>query len=152
VQCRVSSRTTKDFRSASTDIGKDGFVNSQNARPAEMAAGTLSHAEVTGTLSHAGASAVRGSPESRQLSFRASGLTIELEITGTGDERRLTGQLIPRQPAVVDIRHADGVITAEADELGRFSAEAMPPGPISLRSRLGPVTDQSFVVTGWVTI
>jgi hypothetical protein len=53
---------------------------------------------------------------------------------------------------VVDIRHADGVITAEADELGRFSAEPMPPGPISLRSRLGPVTDQSFVVTGWVTI
>jgi hypothetical protein len=134
------------------DIGKDGFVNSQNARQAEMAPGTGSHAEVTGTLSQAGASAVRGSPGWRQLSFRASGLTIELEITGTGDDRRLTGQLIPRQPAVVDIRHADGVITVEADELGRFSAEAVPPGQVSLRSRLGPVTDQSSVVTGWVSI
>jgi hypothetical protein len=127
-------------------------VNSQNARPAEMAPGALSHAEVAGNLSRAGASAVRGSPEWRQLSFRASGLTIELEITGTGDERRLTGQLIPRQPAVVNIRHAGGVITVEADELGRFSAEAVPPGQISLRSRLGPATDQSSVVTGWITI
>ena len=135
-------------------------MNSQNARQAEIAPGTGprrspgtgSRAEVTGTLSQAGASALHGSPESRELSFRASGLTIELEITGTGDERRLTGQLIPRQPAVVDIRHGDGVITVEADELGRFSAEAVPPGQISLRSRLGPVTDQSSVVTGWVTV
>jgi hypothetical protein len=127
-------------------------VNSQNARPAEMAPGTLSHAEVAGTLSEAGTSAVRGSTAWRQLSFRASGLTIELEITGSEDDRRLIGQLIPRQPAVVDVRHADGVITVEADELGRFSAEAVPPDQVSLRSRLGPATDHSSVVTGWVTI
>jgi hypothetical protein len=130
------------------NIGKEGFVNSQNARSAEMASGTLSHPEVTGIR----ASAKPGSPEWRELSFRASGLTIELEITGAGQERRLTGQLIPRQPAVVDIRHADGVIAVEADDLGRFSAEAVPPGQISLRSRLGPVTDQSSVVTGWVSV
>jgi hypothetical protein len=121
----------------------NGFMNSQGARPTEMA---------DGTPSQAGASAGRGSPEWHQLSFPASGLTIELEITGSGNDRRLTGQLIPRQPAVVDIRHADGVITAEADELGRFSAEAVPAGQISLRSRLGPVTDQSPVVTGWITV
>ena len=121
----------------------NGFLNSQDARPAEVAADTPSEA---------GASAEHGSPEWRQLSFPASGLTIELEITGSGDNRRLMGQLIPRQPAVVDIRHADGVITVEADELGRFSAEAVPPGQISLRSRLGPVTDQSPVVTGWITV
>ena len=42
-----------------------------------------------------GAPAVRGGPEWRQLSFRASGLTIELEITGSGEHRRLLGQLIP---------------------------------------------------------
>jgi hypothetical protein len=106
----------------------------------------------TGTPSEAGASEVRDSPEWRQLSFPASGLTIELEITGSGNDRRLMGQLIPRQPAVVDIRHADGVITVEADEHGRFSAEGVPPGQISLRSRLGPVTDHSPVVTGWITI
>jgi hypothetical protein len=121
----------------------NGFLNSQDARPAEMA---------NGTPSQVGASAMRGSPEWRQLSFPASGLTIELEITGSGDDRRLVGQLIPRQPAVVEIRHVEGVITVEADELGRFSAEGVPQGQISLRSRLGPVTDQSPVVTGWITV
>ena len=73
-------------------------------------------------------SVVRGAPEWRRLSFRASGLTIELEITGGGEYRRLMGQLIPRQPAVVDIRRGQGVTTVEADTLGRFSAEDIPSG------------------------
>ena len=50
-----------------------------------------------------GASVDRDRPQWRQLWFRASGLTIELEITRSGDHRRLAGQLIPRQSAVVDI-------------------------------------------------
>ena len=73
-------------------------MNQHDARPAELVpdASFEDGAET---------SVVRGGPEWRQLSFRASGLTIELEITGGGDYRRLTGQLIPRQSAVVDIRH-----------------------------------------------
>jgi hypothetical protein len=118
-------------------------VQSHDPRPAEPVPAAPLQAE---------ASAAPGSPEWRQLSFRASGLTIELEITGSGDYRRLMGQLIPRQPALVDIRHADGVLTVEADSLGRFSAEAVPPGQISLRCRLGPETDDSTVVTGWIII
>ena len=78
------------------------------------------------------------------------GLIIELEITGSGEYRRLMGQLIPRQSAVVDIRHGQGVITVEADTLGRFSANEVPFGQISLRCRLG--SDQSPVVTGWITL
>jgi hypothetical protein len=42
------------------------------------------------------------------------------------------------------------VITVEADVLGRFSAEAVPLGQISLRCRLG--TEQSPVATGWITL
>ena len=95
-------------------------------------------------------SAVRGGPEWRQLSFRASGLTIELEITGSGGYRRLIGQLIPRQSAVVDVRHGHGVITVEADSLGRFSAEEVPFGQVSLRCRLG--SDQAPIVTGWISL
>lgn len=64
----------------------------------------------------------------------------------SGDYRRLTGQLIPRQSAVVDIRHGQGVITVKADTLGRFSADEVPFGRISLHCRLG--SDQSPVVTG----
>jgi hypothetical protein len=118
-------------------------VNTHDAGPAELV-----------PEPQPAASAVHGaaSPEWRQLSFRASGLSIELEITGGGDYRRLLGQLIPRQAAVVEIRHADGITTVEADVLGRFSAEIVPPGQISLRCRLGAETDQSPVMTGWITI
>ncbi len=62
------------------------------------------------------------------------------------------GQLIPRQAAVVRIRHAEGVTTVEADVLGRFSADIVPLGGISVRCRLGTETDQSPVITGWITI
>lgn len=128
-------------------------MNSHDARPAEMVSDALSPAAAASEVPiRAEASTVRGAPEWRQLSFRTSGLTIELEIAGAGDDRRMMGQLIPRQPAVVDIRHPGGVITVEADALGRFSADAVPLGQVSLRCRLGPETDQSSVVTGWITI
>jgi hypothetical protein len=124
-------------------------VNSHDARQAEVAPDAVPEADAP-AVPQADASAVRGAPEWRQLTFRASGLTIELEITGSGDHGRLTGQLIPRQPAVVGIRHGDGVITVEADALGRFIADGVPLGQISLRCRLG--NDQSPVVTGWITL
>jgi hypothetical protein len=133
-------------------------VNSHDARPAEMVSDTSSPAATAAAEVplqaelQAEAGPVRGAPEWRQLSFRTSGLIIELEITGAGEDRRMVGQLIPRQPAVVDLRHPGGVITVEADALGRFSAEAVPLGQVSLRCRLGPETDHSPVVTGWITI
>ena len=92
----------------------------------------------------------QASARASRSAFRASGLTIELEITGGGDYRRLMGQLIPRQSAVVDIRHGQGVTTVEADTLGRFSAEDIPSGQISLRCRLG--SDQAPIVTGWISL
>jgi hypothetical protein len=128
-------------------------VNHQDARPAELfaEAAALPDASLGPDASALpSASEVRGGPEWRKLSFRASGLTIELEITGSGEYRRLLGQLIPRQSAVVDIRHGQGVITVEADTLGRFSADEVPFGQISLRCRLG--SDQSPVITGWITL
>ncbi len=146
--------------SASADTGKDESVNHHDARSAGVAPDAPLRAAqpevdappVPDAAFAPGASVVRGGPEWRQLSFRASGLTIELEITGRGDHRRLVGQLIPRQSAVVDIRHGQGVITVEADTLGRFSADEVPFGQISLRCRLGSDTDQSLVVTGWISL
>ena len=118
-------------------------MNTHDARPTELAPDASLQDGAEGSV-------VRGGPEWRQLSFRASGLTIELEITGGGDYRRLMGQLIPRQSAVVDIRHGQGVTTVEADTLGRFSAEDIPSGQISLRCRLG--SDQAPIVTGWISL
>jgi hypothetical protein len=93
----------------------------------------------------------------RQLSFRASGLTIELSITETGPTRRLMGQLLPRQPARVDIRYGDTLLTIEADDLGRFTADDVPAGQISIRCRLGSADsadDEAAppIVTGWISI
>jgi hypothetical protein len=51
---------------------------------------------------------------------------------------------------VVDIRHGQGVTTVEADTFGRFSAEQVPSGQISLRCRLG--SDQAPIVTGWISL
>lgn len=90
--------------------------------------------------------------EQRQLFFRTSGLAVELEITGLGGTRQVAGQLIPRQAAVVDIRHPEGTITVEADALGHFSAAAVPAGRASLRCHLGTGRARGCVVTGWVPI
>ena len=99
---------------------------------------------------------VRSASSWRQLSFRASGLTIELSVTATGPTRRLMGQLLPRQPAQVDIRHGDIVRTVEADALGRFTADDIPAGPLAIRCRLGPdASDDDTpppVVTGRISV
>ena len=63
-------------------------MNTHDARPTELAPDASLQDGAEGSV-------VRGGPEWRQLSFRASGLTIELEITGGGEYRRLMGQLIP---------------------------------------------------------
>ncbi len=89
------------------------------------------------------------SPERRRLSFRTSGLVVELEITGSGESRKLAGRLIPAQSAVVEIR---GITTIQADTLGRFTADAVPPGQISLRCRLGREADRTRIATGWVAL
>lgn len=126
----------------SADTGKDDQVIQHDAGPAGVVPEPGDSLEPTPP---ADASATSGSPERRELSFRTSGLSIQLEISGTADSRRLTGQLIPRQSAVVDIRHPAGVITVEADALGRFSAESIPSGTVSMRCRLS-----TPISTGWI--
>jgi hypothetical protein len=126
----------------SADTGKDDQVIQHDAGPTGVVPEPGDPLEPT-----ADASAAHGSPERRELSFRTSGLSIQLEISGTAQSRRLTGQLIPRQSAAVDIRHSAGVLTVEADTLGRFSADSIPSGTVSLRCHLGtPIT------TGWIAL
>jgi hypothetical protein len=105
------------------------------------------------SLAESGAAApVRGRQPDRLLSFQASGLSIELEVTAAGRSRRLIGQLVPPQRAVVEIRQTGDVVTIATDELGRFVAESLPPGPVSLRC--GPAAGEGgpAVVTDWVPI
>jgi hypothetical protein len=95
------------------------------------------------------ASLVRGSPDRRLVSFASSGLTIDVEVTIAGETRTVMGQIVPPQRGAVDIRRRQDTVTVEADELGRFQAGPLAPGPLSLRLR--PVAG-SPVVTDWLAV
>ena len=92
-----------------------------------------------------------GAATARLLTFESAGLTVEIEVmaSANGSRRRIVGQLVPTQAGRVEVRHGGGAVTAEADELGRFSVDDLEPGPVSLRcaGASGPV-----VVTDWVLL
>jgi len=97
----------------------------------------------------ADANGAASAAERRTVLFRTSGLVVELEITGSGEARQIAGRLIPAQPGAVEIR---GVVTVEADARGRFTAETVPPGQVSVRCRLGNEADCARIATGWVAL
>ncbi len=96
--------------------------------------------------------AVRGEEAPRALTFEASGLTIEVEVVRVGETRRLLGQIVPPQPALVELRHAGGQVAVEADQIGRFSVRGFPAGPVSLRCQVAPEPGPRVVETDWVVL
>jgi hypothetical protein len=94
---------------------------------------------------------VRSGAQPRQITFESPDLTIELEVAVVADHRRIVGQLIPTQPAAVVIRHPAGEVAVEADELGRFIAEAVIVGPVSLSCNLQDGEGKS-IHTDWIVI
>ena len=83
----------------------------------------------------------------RQVTFESDQLTIEIEV-GEVDGGSVVGQLVPPQAGRVEVRHRQGVTTAEADALGRFVAAPVPRGPVSLRCATadGPPTQTDWLV------
>ena len=94
---------------------------------------------------------VRGSETPRLLTFEASGLTVDVEVSVHGEERRLVGQLVPAEAASIEVRHPGGTATVEADELGRFTATGLSAGLLSLRCRL-QARPGAPVATAWVSV
>lgn len=80
---------------------------------------------------------VRGAASPAMLTFEGPEATIEVEVTDEGRTRRVLGQLVPPGPGAVEIRHGGGLASLSADEVGRFAASGIVPGPVSLRCRLG---------------
>lgn len=93
--------------------------------------------------------AVRGP---RLLTFDLGEVTVEVEVTADGDQRRLIGQVVPMQPARIEVRHSGGVTAVDADELGRFGADGLSAGPVSLRCRLDADDGERVVHTDWSPI
>ena len=98
------------------------------------------------------ATLVRGTAERRMVSFQTSELTIDIEVSGAGLGRSVMGQIIPAQPARVDIRQRESQVTTDADELGRFRSEDLHAGPMSLRLHPPASGAGPEIVTDWVSI
>src|SRR5437762_11114526 len=92
---------------------------------------------------------VRSGDAARLLTFETPELSVELEVTVVGKQRRIVGQLVPPSAGVVELRHAGGLLTLDADELGRFAAEGVEPGPVSLRCR---AAGAAAIATEWTTV
>jgi hypothetical protein len=68
------------------------------------------------------------------LHFRAGAVEITVQLTPAGDGlHRLVGQVEPPGPGTVEIRRAAGRSQVAADAQGRFAADRLPSGPLSLR-------------------
>jgi hypothetical protein len=74
---------------------------------------------------------VRGAADARQMTFRTPGLEIEVEVESE-HARIVIGQLVPAQPAEIELRQESRTVRAEADTLGRFSFDGITPGAIKL--------------------
>jgi hypothetical protein len=67
------------------------------------------------------------------LSFQADSFAVEVELLDEGGHLHLVGQLVPPTPGVVVVRHGGGTLEVIADEVGRFAADDVARGPVSLR-------------------
>lgn len=92
---------------------------------------------------------VRGSGATRQLSFEASDVVIDLQITLDG-ERQVTGQITPPDATELEFRHSAGTIQAPVDESGRFGINPAPRGPFSIRFRRDAAGRR--LATMWIAI
>lgn len=91
---------------------------------------------------------VRGRGGTRQLTFEAPGLTVEVEV-GAADGLHLVGQLVPAHAGTVEVRHGGGSQTVVVDDLGRFTTDRLPAGPLSLRCSAAAAAP---VDTEWVAV
>jgi hypothetical protein len=75
---------------------------------------------------------VRSEDTARQLTFRGPDLEIEVMVVDEAS-RRIVGQLIPPGSFTVQLLSSDELMREEtSDRLGRFSFDAVAPGPVRL--------------------
>lgn len=91
---------------------------------------------------------VRGVDATRQVTFQAPGFEIEVAIISDGT-RRLVGQVVPAHEGTVELHFGEQSVSTASDNLGRFSFEDVPLGPISLRIELA---DGAVVQTAWTLV
>jgi hypothetical protein len=94
------------------------------------------------------AAGTRAGGGTRVLRFGTPECSAELELAGTRAVA-VVGQISPLAVDGVELIHAKGVARAPTDQLGRFTLDAVPPGPASLA---WTVPDGRRLRTSWVAI
>ena len=92
---------------------------------------------------------VRTETAARVLTFECSTGVVVLEVTSRGDERRLVGQA--DRAARLQVRHRGGTVEVETDEHGRFRAEGVLSGPVSVVCTFHD-SPEAPIVTSWVVV
>ena len=99
---------------------------------------------------HAAAAVRSGASATRQLTFESHDLALEAEIDKA--TRELTIQVVPPQPASLEIRHGEGTIDLGRDEYGVFHT-TVPIGSVSLRCRTAAGADvEQAIATSWLAL
>lgn len=96
---------------------------------------------------------VRGGGEARLLSFEAGELSVEVQLTPSGDRVAVLGQVVP-PPAdsggVVRLESRDRTaVTAELAQVGGFRFDSVPEGLVRFHVEL---PGASSVTTTWVSV
>jgi hypothetical protein len=99
----------------------------------------------------------RGGWEPRHVTFEVPGGTaLELEASCHGAGIRLVGQVVPARPGTAEVQHPGGSVAVEVDEVGRFAAHGIRPGPMRVKLRLvtpdPACTSQLEIVTASLTL
>ena len=92
---------------------------------------------------------VRSEDTARQLTFRSPGMEIEVMVTDEAT-RRIVGQLVPPGAFTITLLVGDAALAETTDRLGRFSFDAVAPGPVRLV--VADPDGTAVVTTEWVLL
>lgn len=90
---------------------------------------------------------VRSSTTARMISFQAGQWMLDVEYDETTG--RLLGHVSPQDEYTVELHSSGAIFTAQSDELGRFEATGVSPGPLSMVLRF---TDGAVIKTQWIVL
>ena len=90
---------------------------------------------------------VRSTATGRMISFQAGQWMLDVEYDVTSG--RLMGHISPQASFTVELHSSGALFSVESDEHGRFEADGVAPGPLSMVLRF---SDGTVVKTQWVIL
>lgn len=90
---------------------------------------------------------VRSSATARMISFQVGQWMLDIEFDDTSG--RLIGAISPEASYTVELHTPGALFMTESDDVGRFEAEGIRPGPLSLVLRF---SHRSVIKTQWVVL